>query len=104
MDLKKAFLISPHSLTNFEIQKYYQNKPTFYPGGDLPDKIRDGPYIINFLEVSDNGTHWIALYALNNNVTYCYSFPVKHIQKEIKKFIGDKNIQTNIVRTQDSIQ
>ena len=29
------------------------------------------------------GTHWIALYALNNNVTYFDSFGVEHIPKEI---------------------
>ena len=40
-----------------------------------------------------------------NNVTYLNSFGVEHIPKEIKKFIGDKNIITNICRIQayDSI-
>ena len=40
-----------------------------------------------------------------NNVTYFNSFGVEHIPKEIKKFIGDKNIITNICRIQvyDSI-
>ena len=28
MDPKK-FLILPHSLTNFEVQKYYKNEPRF---------------------------------------------------------------------------
>ena len=28
-DQSKQFLISPYFLTNFEIQKYYQNEPTF---------------------------------------------------------------------------
>ena len=27
MDQKNIFLISPHPLTNTEIQKYYQNEP-----------------------------------------------------------------------------
>ena len=48
----------------------------------------------------DIRTHWVALYALNNNVTYFDSFGVKHIPKEIKKIIGNKNIQTNIFRIQ----
>ena len=33
-----------HPLTNFEIQKYYQNKPRFnglYSRDELPDKIKD---------------------------------------------------------------
>ena len=39
------------------------------------------------------------------NVTYFGSFGVEHIPKEIKKFIGNKNIITNIYRIQayDSI-
>ena len=42
---KQGFLIPPHSLTNFEIQKYYQNEPRFngvYSRSNLPDKIKDG--------------------------------------------------------------
>ena len=45
------------------------------------------------------GTHWIALYALNNNVTYFDSFGVEHIPKEIWKFIVNKKIW-NIFRIQ----
>ena len=41
----------------------------------------------------------------NNNVTYFDSFGVEHIPKEIKAFINNKNIITNIFRIQayDSI-
>ena len=41
----------------------------------------------------------------NNNVTYFDSFGVEHIPKEIEEFIQNKNIITNICRTQayDSI-
>ena len=41
----------------------------------------------------------------NNNVTYFDSFGVEHIPKEIKAFINNKNITTNIFRIQayDSI-
>ena len=41
----------------------------------------------------------------NNNVTYFDSFGVEHIPKEIKAFINNKNIITNIFRVQayDSI-
>ena len=38
--------------------------------------------------------------ALNNDVTYFDSFGVERIQKEIKKFIGNKNIEKNIFRMQ----
>ena len=36
----------------------------------------------------------------DNNVTYFDSFGVKHIPKEIKAFIKNKNIKTNIFRVQ----
>ena len=71
------------------IQKYYQNESkfnAFYSRDNLPDKVKDGAYVINLNEYSDIGTHWIALYALTNNVTYFDSIGVEQIPKEIKKF------------------
>ena len=50
---------------------------------NLPNKINDEAYVINLDEDTDIGTHWIALYTLNNNVTYFDSFAVEHISKEI---------------------
>ena len=97
----------PYPLTNFKIQKYYQNEPRFngvYSRDNLP-KIKDGAYVINLDEYSDIGTHWVALYVQNNDVTYFDSFGVEHIPKEIRTFISNKNIKTNIFRIQayDSI-
>ena len=81
--LKK--LIPPHPLTNFEIQKYYQNKPRFNgvcSRDNLPKWIKDGA----------------SLYV--EEITYFGIFGVEHVPKEIKKFIGHKNIKTNIFRIQ----
>ena len=92
----------PHPLTDLEIQKYYQREPKFnivYLRNNLP-KIKDGAHVINLDEYKSTGTHWITLYVNNNNVTYFDSFGVEHIQKEIRKFIGNKNIITNIYRIQ----
>ena len=94
-------------LTNFEIKKYYQIEPKFngaYSRNNLP-QIKDEAYVINFDEFKSIGTHWIALYMNNNNIIYFDSFEVKHIPTEIKKFIGNKNIITNIYRIEawDSI-
>ena len=89
----------PHPLTNFEMQKYYHNLTIFngvYSRYNLP-KIKDGVYVINLDEYSDIGTHWIALYALSNDVTYFDSFGIEHILKEIKAFIGNKNIKIKIL-------
>ena len=48
--------------------------------------------IINLGEYELIGTHCIALYVNDNNVTFFDSFGVEHIPKEIKKFIGNKNV------------
>ena len=57
-------------------------------------------YVINLDEYADVGTHWIALYVKNNEVIYFDSFSVRHVPKEIKRFIGHKNTKTNIFRIQ----
>ena len=90
----------------------YENKSRFngvYSRDNLPNKIRDGAYVMNLDEYSEIGSHWVALYAKNNDITYFDSFGVEHIPKEIIKFINrslqNKNIMTNIFRIQayDSI-
>ena len=91
--------MTPHPLTNFEIQTYYQNEPRFlgvYSRDNLPDKIKHGTYVINLDEYSDIGTHWIALYVNNKIVTYFDSFGIEHVPKGVKKFIGSRNIISNI--------
>ena len=96
--------MTPHPLTNFEIQTYYQNEPRFigvYSRDILPDQIKDGTYVINLVEYSDIGTHWIALYVNNKTVTYFDSFRIEHIPKEVKKFMGNRNIVINICRIQN---
>ena len=66
----------PHPLTHFEIQKYYQNEPTFngvYSKDNLTE-IKDETYIINLDEYFDIVTRWVVLYVRNINVTYFDSF------------------------------
>ena len=61
-----------HLLINFEIQKYYQNKPKvnwIYSRDKLPKRITDGTYMINLEEYADVGTHWIALFFKNIEIT-----------------------------------
>ena len=93
----------PHPLKNFEIRKYYENEPRFndvYPRDNFPKTIKNGAYVINLDEYADVGTHWIALYVKNNEVIYFDSSGVDHVPKEIKRFIGHKDIKTNIFRIQ----
>ena len=98
-----GFLMPPHPLTNFEIQKYYQNEPRFngiFSRNSLPKKIKDGAYVTNLDEYADVGTHWIALFCNRNEIAYFDSFGVEHVPEEIKEFIGNKNIKANIFRVQ----
>ena len=76
----------PHPLTNFEIQKYYQNESKFnsvFSRNNLP-KIKNGVYIINLDEYESIRTHWMRT---NWN------------------FFGNKSIITNIysIQAYDSI-
>ena len=83
---------------------YYLNDPSFnsvYSRDILPDKIKDGAYVVNLDVYSDIGTHWIALYVNNKTVTYFDSFGIEHISKEIKTFTNNKNIIANIYREQN---
>ena len=71
--------------------EYYENESRFngvYSRDSLPNKIKDEAYIINLDEYFEIGTHWIALYVKNNDITYFDSFGVEHIPKEITKFIN----------------
>ena len=79
--------MTPHPLTNFEIQSYYQNEPRFngvYSRGNLPDI----------------GTHCTALPVYKKTVAYFDSFGIEHISKEVKKYVNNKNIIANIFRIQ----
>ena len=58
-----------------------------------------------FDEYESMGTHQITLYVNAKNVTYFDNFGVENIPKEVRKFIRNRNIITNIYRIQayDSI-
>ena len=93
----------PHPFTNFEIQTYYQNEPIFngaYSRNNLPEKIKDGAYVINTDKYADVGTHWIALFCNRSEIVYFDSFGVEHVPEEIKEFVGNKIIKANIFRVQ----
>ena len=96
--------LTPHPLTNFEIQEYYQNEPRFngvFSRDNLRNNnIKNGTYVINLDEYRDIGTHWVALYVNNKTIIYFDSFAVEHIPKKTMKFIDNKYIITNIFKIQ----
>ena len=72
-----------HPLRNFEIQEYYKNEPRFngvYSRDNLPKTIKNGACVTNLDEYEDVGTHWIALYVKNNEITYFDSFGVERLK------------------------
>ena len=98
-----GFLMPPHPLTNFEIQKYYKNEPRFngvFSRNNLPKKIKDEAYVINLDEYADVGTHWIALFCNRSEIVYFDCFGIEHVPEEIKEFVRNKNIIANIFRIQ----
>ena len=100
---KMGFLMPPHPLTNFEIQKYYQNEPRFngvYSRNNLPKKIKDEEYVISLDEHADVHTHWIVLICNRSQIVYFDSFGVEHVPEQIKNFVENKNITANIFRVQ----
>ena len=102
---KLGFLMPPHPLTNFEIQRYYQNEPRFngvFSRNNPPKTIKDGKYVINLDEYTDVGTHWIPVFCNRNEIVYFNSFSVEHVPKEIKGFVGNKNIKANTFQVQAS--
>ena len=77
-----GFLMPLHTLTNFEIQKYFQNEPRFnggYSRNNLPKKMKAGAYVINLDEYADVSTHGIALFCNRSEIVYFDSFGVEHI-------------------------
>ena len=58
-------------------------------------QIKMGAYVMNLDEYSDIGTYWIALRALNNNVTYFDSFGAEKIKK-LKIYNKLKNLLINL--------
>ena len=98
-----GFLIPPHPLINFEIQKYYENEPRFngvYSRNNLPKKIKDGAYVINFDEYADVDTHWVALFCNRSEIVYFDSFGVENVPDEIREFVRNKNMTATIFRVQ----
>ena len=96
-----GILMPPHPLSNFVIQRNYQNEPRFngaFSRNSLPKTIKDGACVINLDEYADVGTHWIALFCNRNEIVYFDSFGVEHVPKEIKEFVENKNIKANIFR------
>ena len=84
---RMGFLMPSHPLTNFEIQKYYQNESRFngvYSRNNLAEKIKDGSYVLNLDGYADVGTHWIALFCNRIEIVYLIVLVLNMSLKKLK--------------------
>ena len=87
------FLIPPHSLANFEIQKYYKNEARFngvFSRKNLPKKIKDEAYVINLDEYANVGTHWIALFCKKMKLFISIVLVLNILLKQLKNLLEIK--------------
>ena len=97
----------PHPLTNFEIEEYYKNEPRFngvYFRDNLLKTVKNKAHIIYLDEYADAGTHWVALYVKNNEITYFDSFGVEHVPKELKNLLVIKTSKQTYLEYKQAIQ
>ena len=76
--------MSPHTLTYFNIQKYYRGEPRLnvvYSINNL-SKIKDEVLVVILDEHKSNRTHRIDLHVNGENKTYLNSSAVQHITKK----------------------
>ena len=88
-----GFLMPPHHLTNFEIQRYYKNEQRFnsvFSRNNLPKKIKEGAFVINLDEYADVGTHWIAYFAREMKLFISIVFALNMFLKKLKNLLGIK--------------
>ena len=84
------FLILRHTLTNFNIQKYYKNKPRFngvFSKNNLPNKIKDGAYVINLDEYADVGTHELLYFVTEMKLFMLIVLVLNKFLKKLKNLL-----------------
>ena len=85
--------MTPHLLTNFKIQKSYQNEPRFngvFSRNNLPKKIKDGAYAINLDEYVHVDTNRIALFCNRNEIFILIVLVLDTFLKKLKNLLGTK--------------
>ena len=81
------FLILSCPLTNFKIEKYYQNEPNFKGASSRNNlcNIKDGTYAINLDQKKSKGSNLIVLCANGDNLINFNRSRLEYIPKEIEK-------------------
>ena len=69
---------------------------------NLPKTIKSGAYVINLNEHADVGTHWVALYVKDNEITYFDSFGT--YLKRLKNLLKIKTSKQTYLEYKQTIQ
>ena len=96
-----GFLIPPHPLANFEIQKYYQNEPRFnevFSRDNLPNKMV-GAYVINLDEYAD-----FALFCKKKKLFVSIVLVLNMLLKKFKNLSKVKASKLKIFENKQTIQ
>ena len=105
-----GFLIPPHLLINFEMQKYYENELRFngvFSRNSLPQKIRDGIYVIKqyIICITQMHTHIGLLYFVTELILYILLIWMLNIfLKKLKNFPGIKIEKLTFFEYKQTIQ
>ena len=88
-----GFLMPLHPLTNFEIQKYYQNEPIYngvFSRNNLPKKIKNGTYVINLGEYADVGNIGLLYFVAERKLFITIVLVLNMFLKKLKNLLGIK--------------
>ena len=84
----------PRPVTNFEIQKYYQNEPRFngvYSTNNLPQKLKDGAYETNLDEYALLVQHFgLLCYVKEVKLLISIVLVLNMFLKKLKNLLGIK--------------
>ena len=98
----KIFSSAP-SLSNIEINKYFNYGPKFngvFLRNNLP-RTKEGAYVINLHDKKSKATRWVSLSIDRDTAVYFYSVGIEYIPQEVLSKIKDEAITRNIFRIQD---
>ena len=101
------YLMLPHFLTNFEIQKYDQNEPRFnsvYYRNNLPEKINDGTYVINLDEYGDVGQIGLLYFVEEIKLFISIASVLNTPPKKLNKLLGIKTSKLTFFECKQTIQ
>ena len=89
-----GYLMPLHPLTNFEIQKYYQDEPRFngvYSRNNVPKRIEDVAYVINIDEYADVGNIGLLYFVTEVKLFISIALVLNMFLKKLKKLSGKKH-------------